>query len=300
MNNSSQPNMDQLLSQMQAVKFGAVFSAAFNLLKKNPLVLMGLFFVPMLIAQLIQQYLFGQPASLNSVAFGLMPLLAGVVSALIGLFATGLVLQAAHQTHEGKKVDALALANQVKNRFLDAIRLIIKVFVFTGGWILIAYFAATALLLPISLALSGLLALLTPVAVILYIVFYFPKIIDSSLAATIFWTDDHIRPDAALQKSIDISKNLRMTIFGNYLILGLISMLLSMLLGAPLMLSLLLSAGQMGAAFGSAVISGIFGTFALLFVYSLKLQIEHFRTGDHHHASHAGHDHDHSGHGHQH
>ena len=291
METSHKNDMNGLINQMQMIKFQSVFMAALDLLKKQPVLLIGLFLAPMLINAVIQNFIM-MPISLAMASSGLIgvmivSVLFGVLAAVIGLIGTGLLLRAASQVFDGKKVDLKALASFVEKHFVDAIRLAIKLFIFTGGWLMIAYMAVVALLLPIAPALSATLGLLSPIALIVYVIVFFKKIVNASLSYAIFWSAEApLSPDGSLKKSLELAEGLSMTIFGNYLLISIIGMVISMVL-MPVLLAIFAVTGDFGIQLSGAVIGGLLGTFYVLFQYCLKGQIEKFRAGGHHVTAHS-------------
>jgi hypothetical protein len=288
MENAHKNDMNGLINQMQMIKFQSVFMAALDLLKKQPLLLIGLFLAPMLVNAVIQNYVMiplqvAMPGLMGGIV---VSALFGVLSAVIGLIGTGLLLRAASQVFDGKKVDLKALASFVEKHIVDAIRLAIKLFIFTGGWLMIAYMAVVALLLPIAPALSATLGLLSPIAVIVYVIVFFKKIVDASLSYAIFWSAEAPTPDGAMKKSLELAEGLSMTIFGNYLLISLIGMVISMVL-MPVLLAIFAVVGSFGIQLAGAIIGGLLGTFYVLFQYCLKGQIEKFRAGGHHGTAHS-------------
>jgi|GEM_PF-5532924 len=290
METSHKNDMNGLINQMQMIKFQSVFMAALDLLKKQPVLLIGLFLAPMLVNAVIQNFVM-MPISLAMASSGVIgvmvvSVLFGVLSAVIGLIGTGLLLRAAGQVFDGKKVDLKALVSFVEKHLVDAIRLAIKLFIFTGGWVMLAYMAVVALVLPFAPALSATLTMLLPIALIVYVFVFFKKIVNSSLSYAIFWSAEAPTPDGAMKKSLELSEGLSMTIFGNYLLIGLIGMVLSMVL-MPVLLAIFAVVGRFGIELAGAVIGGLLGTFYVLFQYCLKGQIEKFRAGGHHGTAHS-------------
>jgi len=277
-------DVNQVINQMQMIKFQGVFMAAWNLLLKEPLLLIALVLAPMLLNGILEGYVWPPllNATMNAGALTsvVVAILLSIVSALIAFFGSGLILRAASRVFDGKKIDVSEIVAFVQKHFIDAIKLAIQLFIYTGAWLVIVYMLAMALLLPLAPAVSGILAMLMPIAVIVYIIAFFKKIVNSSLSFAIFWSSEKPEVEGSLKKSLELCDKLTWTIFGNYILLGLVGALASFVIIAVLG-AVLVVLGRGGVAVTSAIASGLVGTFYALFQYCLKGQVEKFR-GAHH------------------
>jgi hypothetical protein len=287
MENANKEDVNKVLNQMQAIKFKGVFMAAMDLLKREPLILIALFLAPLLVNGLLESYAY-PPALLAVMDFGaivsvVLVIVFGIISALIGFFGTGLLFNAASKVYDKKKVDVGTTFGFVKQYYVEAIKLAIKLFIFTGAWIMVLYIVLVAVLLPIIPAVSGILAMLMPLAALIYIVIFFKKIINASMSYAVFWAAEKPGAEASLKKSLALCEGLTWTIVGNYILMALVGVLISAVLVA--ILSAVLSVlGDAAGAITMAISAGIVGTFYALFQYCLKAQVEKFRAGQ---ASHA-------------
>jgi MFS family permease len=282
-------DVNQVINQMQMIKFQGVFMAAWNLLLKEPLLLIALVLAPMLLNGILEGYVWPPllNATMNAGALTsvVVAILLSIVSALIAFFGSGLILRAASRVFDGKKIDVSEIVAFVQKHFIDAIKLAIQLFIYTGAWLVIVYMLAMALLLPLAPAVSGILAMLMPIAVIVYIIAFFKKIVNSSLSFAIFWSAEKPEVEGSLKKSLELCDKLTWTIFGNYILLGLVGALASFVIIAVLG-AVLVVLGRGGVAVTSAIASGLVGTFYALFQYCLKGQVEKFRGAHHGETSH--------------
>ena len=276
------PNKDvnQVINQMQMIKFQGIFKATFNLLKKEPLILIGLFLAPLLVNGILTGYVFPPiySAVFNSgmIVTMILSLVFALISALIGFFGSGLILRAASRVFEGKKIDIAATVSFVQTHYIDAIKLAIKLFIYTGAWVMLVYLGVVAGLFPIAPAISGILALLIPLVAIIYLVLFFKKIVNASMSFAIFWSSEKPEIAGSLKRSLELCDKLTWTIFGNYVLMGLVGALASFVILA-VFTPLFLVIGQGGVAIASAISAGIVGTFYAVFQYCLKGQVEKFR-----------------------
>lgn len=269
---------------MQMVKFQGVFMAAWELLKKEPLMLIALFLAPMVVTGLLESYLYppilAAVYNTGAIVVIILGLLLTLVSVIINFFGFGMVMRAASHVFDGKKLDVAALFSFVQTHFVNAIKLAINLFVYTGGWIMIAYFLVAAILLPFVPALSGMLMMLSPLAVIVYLVLFFTKIINASMSYAIYWSAEKPEVDGSLKRSLELCNGLTWTIFGNYLLMGLVGAVASAILIGVLG-AVFAVLGRAAASLAGAFAGGVVGTFYTLFQYCLKGQVEKFR-GSHH------------------
>lgn len=278
-------DVNQVVNQMQMIKFQGVFKAALGLLKKEPVLLIALFLAPLLVNSVLEGYVYppvlGGVVNMGAIVSIIVSVLFGIISALIAFFGTGLILRAASHVFDGKKIDVSKTVGFVQHHYIDAIKLAIQLFIYTGAWLIIVYLAATAILVPFVPAVAGILAMLTPLAMIAYIVIFFKKIVNSSMSYAIFWSADKPEVDGSLKKSLDLCDKLTWTIFGNYLLMGIVGALASFVIVAVFG-SLLAALGRGGVAVTTAISTGLVGTFYAVFQYCLKAQVEKFRGSSHH------------------
>jgi len=289
MDQTKKPDVNKVINQMQMIKFQGVFMATMELLKKEPIMLVALFIAPLIVTGLLENYIYPPILGAASAGGALVVVILGIVlavlSALISFFGFGLLMRATSNVFDGKKVDVGALLPFVQKYFVDAIKLAIQLFIYTGAWIVLAYFILAALLIPVAVSLSGMLMMLAPLAVIIYIVLFFKKLINASMSYAIFWSAEKPEVDGSLKRSLELCEGLSWTIFGNYLLMGLVGVLVSFVLVAVLG-AILLILGRLGAAVAGAVAGGVVGTFYSVFQYCLKGQVEKFRGGHHAEAVH--------------
>lgn len=288
MENQKPEDVNKVLNQMQAIKFKGVFMAALDLLKREPILLIALFLAPVLVTGLLESYayppIYGAVSSAGAVVFIILTILFAIISALISFFGSGLLFNAASHVYDHKKVDVGKSVAFVQTHFVDAIKLAIKLFVYTGAWIILAYFLAMTILLPFVPSLAGILAMLSPIAVIVYIIVFFKKIINASMSYAIFWSAEKPGVEASLKRSLELCEGLTWTVFGNYLLMGLVGAVAGIVLTAVLA-AILVILGDAATAITAAVTAGIIGTFYACFQYCLKGQMEKFRGGHHGHTS---------------
>lgn len=277
------PDANEMIKQMQMIKFGGVFNAALDVLKKEPVMLVALFLAPMVVTGLLDAYvwpLITTPLAVQPIVVVLLSIVFAVVDALIGFFGFGMLVRAVSKVFAGQKVDAMATFNFVKAHFVNAVKLAINMFVFTGAWLILAYFAAVVILLPIVPAVSGLLGMLSPIALIVYIVVFFKKIMQASMGYAVYWSAETPAADAALKRSIELGTGIEMTLFGNYFLMGLIGGVVTMVLSG-ILVAILGVLGKGAVAIAAAAAAGVVGAFYASFQYSLKGQVEKFRGGHH-------------------
>jgi MFS family permease len=283
-------DVNQVINQMQMIKFQGVFMAAWNLLLKEPVLLIALVLAPMLLNGILEGYvwppLLNASAASSAIGAVLLSIVLGIVSALIAFFGSGLILRAASRVFDGKKIDVGETVSFVQAHFVDAIKLAIQLFIYTGAWLILVYLAAMVLLVPLAPAVAGILTMLLPIALIVYIIAFFKKIINSSMSYAIFWSAEKPEVDGSLKRSLELCDKLTWTIFGNYILLGLVGALASFVIVAVFG-AILAVLGRGGVALTSAIASGVIGTFYALFQYCLKGQVEKFRGSTHHEAHHA-------------
>lgn len=283
MENAHKNDVNQVLDKMKMIKFQEVFMAAVNLLKKEPVMLLALFFAPLLVNALLESYVFPlilTPLATMPIVALVVSLLLQVVSALIGFFGFGLLVRAASKVYAGHKVDPQETVSFVQKHFVDAIKLAIKLFVYTGAWILIAYFLVAGLMTVVAPALAITLMALSPVAVIIYIVLFFKKMVNSSMSYAIFFSEEKPEVEGSLKRSLDLCESITWTLVGNYFLMGLVNAIISAIV-VGILTAILVAVGTFGAALAAAVSSALVGTLGVLFQYCLKGQVEKFRGGHH-------------------
>lgn len=130
-------DVNQVINQMQMIKFQGVFKAALDLLKKEPVILIALFLAPVLVNGILEGYVYppilGGVSTTGAIVTILLGILFGIISALIAFFGTGLILNAASHVYAGKKVDVAKAVSFVQTHYVDAIKLAIQLFVYTGA-----------------------------------------------------------------------------------------------------------------------------------------------------------------------
>ena len=291
-------DVNQVINQMQMIKFQGVFMAALELLKKEPVYLFALFMAPLLVNGILEGYVYppilGAVLTTGALVTTLLSIVFAIVSALIAFFGTGLILRAASRVFEGKKVDIGETVSFVQNHYVDAIKLAIQLFIYTGAWLILVYLAVTALMVPIAPGIALTLGMLTLPAVVVYIIIFFKKIVNSSMAPAIFWSAEKPEIEGSLKKSLDLCDKLTWTIFGNYVLMGLVGALASFVIIAVLG-AILVVLGRGGMVVTAALSSGVIGTFYAVFQYCLKGQVEKFRSSTAHHAAPAHHEAHHDG-----
>jgi len=132
--------------------------------------------------------------------------------------------------------------------------------------------------LPILPSISGILAMLSPLAVIVYIIVFFKKIINASMSYAVFWSAEKPEVEGSLKRSLQLCEGLTWTIFGNYVLMGIVGVLMSAVLVAVLG-AVLAVLGDAAASLTAAIAGALVGTFYALFQYCLKGQVEKFRGG---------------------
>lgn len=277
------PDANEMIKQMQMIKFGGVFNAALDVIKKEPIMLIALFLAPMIVTGVLDAYIWPlalTPLAAQPIVVAVLSVVFAVIDVLIGFFGFGMLIHAVAKVFGGHKVDPMATFNFVKTHFVNAVKLAINMFVFTGAWLVLVYVAATIVLLPIVPAVAGILGMLSPIALIVYIIVFFKKIMQASMGYAVYWSAENPAAEAALKRSIELGTGIEMTLFGNYFLMGLIggvvTVLLSGILGA--ILGVL---GKGAVAIAAAAAAGVVGTFYASFQYSLKGQVEKFRGGHH-------------------
>lgn len=101
------------------------------------------------------------------------------------------------------------------------------------------------------------------------------------MSYAIFWSAEKPEVDGSLKKSLELCDKLTWTIFGNYVLMGLVGALASFLIIA--VIGAVLSAmGSAGMTITTAIATGLVGTFYAVFQYCLKGQVEKFRASSHH------------------
>lgn len=284
MENQKQEDVNKVLNQMQAIKFKGVFMAALDLLKREPVLLIALFLAPVLVTGLLEAYayppVYSSLASSGAVVVIILTILFAIISALISFFGSGLLFNAASHVYDHKKVNVGESVAFVQTHFVDAIKLAIRLFVYTGAWTILAYFLAMTILLPFVPSLAGVLVMLSPIAVIVYIIVFFKKIINASMSYAVFWSAEKPEVEASLKRSLDLCEGLTWTVFGNYLLVGLVGFLVGIVLTAVLA-AILVILGNAATSITAAITAGIIGTFYACFQYCLKGQMEKFRGGHH-------------------
>lgn len=287
MENAHKNDVNQVLDKMKMIKFQEVFMAAVELLKKEPIMLLALFFAPLVVNAVLESYVYPlilTPVAAQPIVALVLTLVFSVVSALIGFFGFGLLVRAASKVYAGQKVDPGETVAFVQKHFVDAIKLAIKLFIYTGAWILLAYFLVAGLLTVVAPALAIILMALSPIAVIVYIVLFFKKMVNSSMSYAIFFSEEKPEIEGSLKRSLELCESITWTLVGNYVLMGLVNAVISMIIVAILG-AILLAVGTFGTALAAAVSSAVVGTLGVLFQYCLKGQVEKFRGHSAHHSA---------------
>jgi len=79
------------------------------------------------------------------------------------------------------------------------------------------------------------------------------------MSYAIFWSAEKPEVDGSLKRSLELCEGLSWTIFGNYLLMGLVGVLVSFVLVAVLEQYFFIL-GRLGAAVAGAVAGGVVGT----------------------------------------
>ncbi len=285
MEHTQKTDVNNVVNQMKMIKFQGVFMAAWEMLKKEPVLLIALFLAPLVVTGILEAYVYppllGVTAAGGAIVSVVLAIVLSVVSALISFFGFGLIMRAASFVFDGKKLDVNAILAFVQKHFVDAIKLAIQLFIYTGAWIILAYLVVMTLAFPLSIGLAGMLTMLFPLAVIIYIVIFFKKLVNASMSYAIFWSADKPEIDGSLKKSLELCEGLTWTIFGNYVLIGIVGAIASAIL-VGILGAVLAVLGKAATTLAAAFASGVIGTFYTLFQYSLKGQVEKFRGGHHH------------------
>ncbi len=293
----SNVSASDLMKKMKKIRFLTVFEETVNLVMKGPLHLLVIAAIPFVGLAAIETYvypfLFEPLANLGAIFVVVGILLAMVIALSVAIATSGALIKALKQLENGEDIKFPVLIDFVKDNFRKSIDLSIEILKYTAGWILLAYALVIALLTQGLMyadggAFAGVASLLTflaglfPIVMIVYLIFYFTKIVNSSFAWYVFWSAEKPRVDGAIKRSLEITDNMTWAIFANYILISLLAGLFSFLfltILQPFFIPLgWMHGGGMqmwgGHTIAGAIINAVVCPFMLGFGYKLKLQAE--------------------------
>lgn len=226
------PDVNEALQQIQSVKWTELIKKTIELLKKNPVYLVGVAAVPVLVVALLDIFVFPALFTVSIFASGI---LAGVllILQLLLAIAAGLISWAAavHALYQidQNKVNPNQLISSIQSSLNAFVQLVKDVLIFTKGWIPLSVAIALALLgfgftlgLPQLTALALVLSPFALIGYLVYLILFFKPLMQSAFAyLNFFYTD---KPDAkhSLSHSIETAKGKEFAILGNTILTGLV------------------------------------------------------------------------------
>jgi hypothetical protein len=257
--------------------FMASFMPAWELFKKDPVNFILVFALPVVIGAvlsfLIVPLLLGSLLYGNLLVAGLVTLVFVILSALFQFYAYGCALRAIVDREKKGKIDFKSVLMFVKDHFADAVKLGIKVFMFTGAWIPLAVALAGAVLAALGLLpLAALAFTAFPIVGIVVFIVNFKKFVNSSFALLYFYESESPKVEDSLKASLNMAEGKTWTLFWNYIMIGLATGVVSAIISS--ILFPIFRPVTADTSFASSLASAVIGSFTVIFQYMTKWNAE--------------------------
>lgn len=257
--------------------FLVTMNQTWELFKKNPLNFILVFALPVIFGALIMLVLF--PMIFGSLYYGNL-FLAGIITLLFMVllyifqyYAYGCALRAISDQEKKAKIDIKEVMMFVKDHFIDSVKVAIKVFIYTQAWIPLVVFLAGILVSAMGYYSMGpLLLMAAPIVAIVILIIYFKRIVNASFSLMYFFDMENPKVDEAFDASLKMAEGKTITLFSNYVMIGLVTGLAAAIIGAiinPIFYSI-----DGGAGLASNIAGAVVGAFAVIGQFMTKLNAE--------------------------
>ncbi len=267
--------VSKVMKKMQKIKVTDVLAKTGDLFITNPLYFIVIPLVQYLIVGLLGIYAYPPMvdaiANGNPIALGIGLLIVALISMAIYLFGFGMLVKVTDWSENGKKINIQKALDFVRKYYIDGLKLVVEIIKYNGAWMFLVY-AALSLVFPVLLALM-------PIAIVIYIIVFFRKLMETVMALYIFFSAEKPNVEEALKESIKKADELIWSIFANLVFMGVISgvawWILTILLSSLLRPMGIIPGGMyygygLGGGWASILASAIICSFSTIYVYKLK------------------------------